>query len=295
MRLYNPKSGKETKEELNKKKRRNGFITALILLTIIAAIGGLVCCIVFKTEWYFYVADVVGGIVLIIILSCCYAKKEQKYVDIPIEETEDEFVQRNLKELTPEKVMSGVMTREGDASLLGGTPYKGIWKGIAVCECGRFYDLQDIVIDVKDRTSVRTSDDNSNMNFYETANLKVGCHCSKCGKDSASWFNGVKLSTGSIRRKQEMFSDHVTVTTKSQDADYGGYVEGIYKQDVAKYKSDSEKYNKLIKDKTDELHKSFKSYHEAQQRKIEQLRAKGWYEKPSKAAKNNSEGDLVKG
>ena len=294
MRLYNPKFGKETKKELNKKKRRNNFITALIWLTVLAAIGGLVCCIVFKTKWYFYVADVVGCIILLIIFSCCYAKKEEKYVDIPIEETEEEFVQRNLKELTPENVMSNVMRREGDASFFGGSAYKGIWKGIAVCECGRLYELQNLAIDVSNRTSTRTSDENSNMNFYETATVKVSCTCSKCGKESENWFYEVKRSTGSIRRKQELFSNHVTVTTRSCDADYAGYVEEVYKQDLAQYKSDCDKYKEIIKNKTDELHKRFKPYYEANLRRIESLRAHGWYEKPTKAAKNGSDSELDK-
>ncbi|MDE6059014.1 MAG: hypothetical protein K2G44_03125 [Clostridia bacterium] len=280
MRLYNPKSGKEIEKEQKKKKHRSNFVTFLVLFSILLAIGGLVCCIVFKVKWYYYLVDIIGGFILLIIVSCFYPKKTVEYVDIPIEESVDEYIKRSLSELTPEKTMSGVKRSAGQSEWQG-NPYKGIWKGIAVCECSRIYGLKNITYDITGRSRSSTSDDNGNMQFYETASIKINCRCSECGKTSEHMFYDVKNSTGSLKRKQEWFSDRTTVTTTSREVDYAGFVENQYNEDIAQYKKDCKRYQEIIERKIDELRRNFKYKQEKERRQIEELRAKGWYEKNS--------------
>lgn len=173
MRLYNPNYGKETEKQLKAWKRRQKASTALIWLTILAAIAGLVCCIVFKVKWYYYLVDIVGGIVLIICIAYFITPPViKKYEDIPIEQTEDEYVAQELSKLTPEKVMTSVFQRPDDTAIFGGVAYKGIWHGIAVCECGHVLSLKDISFDVENRSSSTTHTENG-MYTAEQATIRI--------------------------------------------------------------------------------------------------------------------------
>lgn len=279
MRLYNPKYGKETKKELRVKKARTNAVTTVLLLIILAAIAGLICCIVFKAAWYFYLADIGGGLVLFFVFGALIPNVEKEYIDFHIEESQEEYVARSLIKLTPEKVMTGVMQRATDTGFLSGTAYKGIWHGIAVCECGHIHSLKDIEYEIENRSSSSTSSDNGNMYFYETADIHIVCHCSKCGKDDEGYCYNVKNSTGSITVKHELFSDRDTRTTKSNTVDYAGYIETIYNEDLRQYKADCKKYDEIQKQKRWEFERNFQSHREKELREIERLRAKGWYEK----------------
>lgn len=281
MRLYNPNFGKETEKQIKSRKRRENIVFVLQLFNFLAAIGGLVCCIVLKTKWYFYLVDIGGWFILFCIFSCFSPNKIQEYLDIPVEENEDQYIAKNLGDVSPEKLMTDVMKYSDDTSVFGGTPYKGIWRGIAVCECGEVYGPDDITYDVENRRSVRSVSENSDQSFYEVGDVTVKCDCHKCGKHYENKYSNVSRSTGSIKSKHTMFSDHTTITTTSKDADFGAYVVDRYGEDLKRHNADRAKYEKMVSQKIEELRRRYKYRHEAALRQIEKLTAEGWYEKPS--------------
>lgn len=281
MRLYNPKFGNESKAELAKKSRRNTAVFIFLIATILAAITGIVLCIVYKAAWYYYIIDIVGGIILFLVIGGFFAEDEKEYVDIPIEDSESDYIAKHIGDLSPEKIMTNVVKRESrnETGVLDGYAYHGIYRGIAVCECGQIIDLQDITYDVENRSSISKTSENGNIRTYETACLRVKCHCKNCGNDFGEYFTGVTRSTGSIINKHEIFSSHTTTTVTSRDADYDGFVEDAYNCDLELYRQDTERYHKTVAQKTDELRKQFKYIHEQDLKKADALRAKGWYEK----------------
>lgn len=276
MRLYNPNYGKESKQQIRRRKSRKAFATFFTLLFLSAAIGGLICCIYFKVKWYYYVADICGGVILCYFCGLLVPNEPKEYIDFPIlDENVDEYVQRCLREITPEKVMSNEFRLSDDNSILGGKRYNGIWRGIAVCRCGKVYDLEDVTFDAEKINSITTSDENSSVDV-DVFCINVKCRCSKCGKVYEESYQK-RFTVGTLNRKHIMFTDKNVITSKRNDADISGFVRNVYDECLARHKEDCKKYEKIRNERKSELRKRYAIERERAQRKADE----GWYAKES--------------
>lgn len=287
MRLYNPNYTKNSK-----KTKRNQTRTSLagmcIALSILAAIAVMVYLIVIKASWYYYIIDIVGGIILLMLSGRIFPPEvEGEYIDIgPLP---DEVNVKMVKEQFPvDKVIVKSVSEIARENLFGSISYKGIFEGIAYCECGHMYSPQDISFTVSNRESRTLHTDNGNMYSSEIATVAVTCQCAKCGKQYKEAFYGVERSTGSSVRKHHMFTDDTTVTTKSYDPDYEQFVTDVYEQDKKRHEDDTAEYARFIKKKQEEMKRTAAKQLTKNQKRIAELKAKGWYEKGDASAQKKS-------
>lgn len=281
MRLYNPEYEKNKEKYEKRNKRIGNFYGAFCFFTILVAIGVIIYLIIIKAAWYYYLIDIAGGLFLMLLSGLIMPAQIPEFIDFkPL--SADKITLDYIREQYPDtKVIvkssvTDIARGSGAANLYS---YRGIHRGIAVCECGKIYNPDNISFTVENRSSITTHTENGNMFSSEKANVKVACKCSKCGKVGEETFYGVIRSTGSSIRKHIIFTDNDTVTSTSYAPDYQKLVTEVYEQDKKRYETDKAEYERIIRKKQREMQFKLEKERTETEKRIAELRAKGWYEK----------------
>ncbi len=275
MRLYNPNYKKHAKRD----KLLTIIASCWSVLVAVAAIGFLVYLIINKWAWYFYLADGIGGLILAGLLWWIFPTAEREYIDFEDFDTQ----KKQLRQKFPDnKVIVRATPDIVRGHTLGCFAQRGLFGGIAVCDCGEAFDPKDITFDVERGTAKRTSTESGNIYYSQYITFTVHCKCKKCGKEKTESF-GKEFEIGSTVYEHEMFSDRTTVVNTSDDVDCEKFIAEVYEQDLKRYVADKTEYENFLAKKLDEL----KQTSNRDESRIAELRAKGWYEKPKR--KSNKE------
>lgn len=280
MRLYNPEYEKNKEKYKKRNKRIDNFYGVFNFFTILAAIGVIIYLIIIKAAWYYYLIDIAGGLFLMYLIGRIMPAHILEYIDFgPL--SADEITLDYVMEQYPD---TKVIVKSAEDNVRGHLYYKGIFHGIAVCDCGKIYNPEDLLsFTVENRTSITSHTENGSMYTSEKADVKVTCKCSKCGKVDEKTIWGVTISTGSSIRKHIIFTDNDTVTSTSHTADLKKLVAEVYEQDKKRHKSDKDEYSRIIREKQREMQFKLDRKLTATEKRIAEYRAKGWYEKEEKA------------
>lgn len=270
MRLYNPNYKKHAKRD----KIFSIIAGCWSALVALAAIGFLVFLIINQWAWYFYLADIVGGLILAFLLWWIFPSAEREYIDFEDFETQKKLIQEQFPDT---KIIVRATPDIVRGHTLGCFAQRGLFGGIAVCDCGEVFDPKNITFDVERGSSKRTSAESGNLYYSQYITFTVHCKCKKCGKEKTESF-GKEFDIGSTVYKHEMFSDKTTVLNTSEDIDYSKFIAEVYEQDLKRYVADKAEYEKFLAKKMDEL----KCTSDRDESRIAELRAKGWYERPKR-------------